>query len=121
MRRMAPRLSDEELQELWARRQAGAWASELGPAFGRDQSTVRYLLTVRGGIAPPRRRRAPQTLSRAEREEISRGIAAGDSLRGIGHRLGRAASTISREIRRHGGRRRYRAAEADGRAWRRAR
>jgi IS30 family transposase len=56
----------------------------------------------------------------AEREEISRGIAAGESARAIAARLGRSPATVAREINRHGGRRRYRAAEADGRAWRNA-
>jgi IS30 family transposase len=60
-------------------------------------------------------------LTLSEREEISRGIAAGESARGIAVRMGRSPATVAREIARHGGRRRYRAADADGRAWRNAR
>jgi IS30 family transposase len=74
-----------------------------------------------GGIAPALRRRSPRVLSFAEREEVSRGIAAGDSIRAIARGLSRAPSTVSQEISRHGGRERYRAADADLAAWRSAR
>ena len=74
-----------------------------------------------GGFAPPLRRRAPQAVSLAEREEISRGLSAGHSLRQIAKALQRAPSTLSREVARNGGRRRYRATEADKAAWARAR
>ena len=70
-----------------------------------------------GGVVPPERRRSRLALTVCEREEISRGVAAGESLRRVAARLGRAPSTVSREIARHGGRRRYRAGEADRRAW----
>jgi IS30 family transposase len=82
---------------------------------------VAYILRREGGFAPPLRRRAPQAVSLAEREEISRGLSAGHSLRQIAKRLKRAPSTISREIARNGGRQRYRATEADKAAWVRAR
>jgi IS30 family transposase len=70
-----------------------------------------------GGIAPPIRRRSPSALTLAEREDISRGIACGSSIRGIAQGLHRCASTISREVARHGGRAQYRANEADQQAW----
>jgi IS30 family transposase len=74
-----------------------------------------------GGIAPPPRRRSERVLSLGEREEISRAVAAGVSTREISRRLRRAPSTISRELHRHGGRQRYRAAIADAQAWQTAR
>ena len=79
---------------------------------------VIYLLLKRhGGIAPPIRRRSPSSLTLAEREDISRGIAGGSSIRGIAQGLPRYASTIGREVARHGGRAQYRANEADQQAW----
>jgi IS30 family transposase len=74
-------------------------------------------LTQRGGIVPAARRRSLRTLTLAEREDISRGIASGSSIREIAKGLQRAASTVSREVARHGGRPRYRANEADHQAW----
>jgi IS30 family transposase len=82
---------------------------------------VKYLVVKHGGIAPATRRRAARSLSAADREEISRGLAREQSLREMAAALGRAPSTISREIRRHGGATKYRAATADAEAWRRAR
>src|SRR5579862_4160652 len=76
-----------------------------------------FLLARHGGIAPAARRRSPRVLTLAEREDISRGIAGGASLRQIAKRLSRAASTISREVARHGGRAPYRANRADQQAW----
>ena len=78
-----------------------------------------YLIRC-GGMGPEPRRRAPGRLSLAEREEVSRGLAAGQSIRAIALALGRAPSTISREVNANGGRRRYRAARADRAAWSRA-
>jgi IS30 family transposase len=79
------------------------------------------VLRATGGIAPPPRRRSIRSLSLSEREEISRGLAIGESMRFIALRLGRSASTICREINRHGGRGNYRATKADESAWERAR
>src|SRR4029079_17909663 len=79
--------------------------------------SIRSLLIQRGGIAPPVHTRARSALTLAEREDISRGIASGATFRSIAARLGRAPSTVSREVARHGGRNRYRAARADDRAW----
>lgn len=94
---------------------------EIGKELGRSAPAVAYVIMRHGGIPPVARRRAPRVLSLSEREEISRGLISGESLRGIAKRLGRAASSISREIGRHGGAATYRAAVADSDAWDRAR
>ena len=85
----------------------------------RNKSGVYRVLALNGGIAPAPRRRALVTLRLEEREEISRGIAAGRAIRRIAQGLGRSPSTVSREIKRNGGCRTYRASEADTRAWER--
>jgi IS30 family transposase len=95
--------------------------SDIARALDRAPGTIHCTLRERGGVAPPEHRRAPRALRIDEREEISRGLAAGESVRTIARRLDRAPSTISREISRNGGRHRYRAAAADGRAWKAAR
>ncbi len=82
---------------------------------------MQYIVAGAGGIPPVPRQRARQALTLSEREVISRGVARGLSLRQISRDLGRAPSTVSREVRRHGGPRRYRAADADRRAWARGR
>ena len=112
--------SARERWELWERWKRGESVSEIGRALDRAPGTIRTI-RLHGGVAPHERRRSRLALTVQEREEISRGVAAGDSARGIAARLGRSPSTITRELNRHGGRRRYRAAEADGRAWARAR
>ena len=116
-----PGLSYEQRRELWRRWKAGESLSEIGRALGRQASNVYAVLAPSGVYRPARRRRSQRVLSLAEREEISRGLAAGRSLREVARGLGRAPSTVSREVARHGGRRRYRALQADDRAWRRAR
>ena len=88
--------------------------------WGRSAASIRAFVESWGGVRPDPRRRSPHHLSLLEREEISRGVAAGDSLRSIGVGLGRAVSTISRELARNGGRLSYRAHHADKAAWRRA-
>ncbi len=115
------RLSVGEEAELWKRWKRGESCLGIGRALHRDHGAIYYVVTARGGIPPPPRRRSRRALRAPEREEISRGLAHGESLRQIGQRLGRAASTVSREVRRHGGRRDYRAADAETRAWARAR
>ena len=94
---------------------------EIARELERSTPAVKYLILRRGGLVPSARRRSPRTLSTAEREEISRGLAGGQSLRQIAAALNRAPSTVSREIRRHGGSTKYRASTADGEAWLRAR
>lgn len=109
-----------ESAEVWDRWQRGEGLKLIGRVFDRTSSAIFAHLKPHGGIRPVPRRRARRMLSIYEREEISRGIAAGGSLRSIAARLHRAPSTISRELRRNGGLVRYRAAAADQRAWHRA-
>jgi IS30 family transposase len=113
--------SAEERRELWGRWKRGESASEIGRALGRERSTVSRTIRRHGGVAPPERRRGRLALKLWEREEISRGVAAGESARGIAVRIDRSPSTVTRELNRHGGRSRYRAAAADRGAWERAR
>ena len=94
--------------------------SSIGRRFDRESSSVFSVLSPSGGIRPPERRRAARALSLAEREEVSRGLVAGRLLRSIAVQLGRAPSTISREVGRNGGRDRYRATRSDQAAWERA-
>ena len=108
-------------EELWERWKRGETVSDIARVLDRAPGTIHCTLRERGGIAPPERRRGRLALTLTEREEISRGIAAGESARKIAARLSRAPSTVTREVGRHGGRRRYRAAEADKRAWDNAR
>jgi IS30 family transposase len=117
MQRKRGRLSAGQKADLWSRWKAGQSLNEIGRALGKDHVVVQFLLARHGGIAPPTRRRSPRTLTLAERENISRGIAGGSSLRQIARGLQRAVSTVSREVARHGGRPQYRACEADQQAW----
>src|ERR1035437_1282327 len=103
------RLSTELRIDMWRRWKAGESLHEIGRAFGKNHGSIRFLLSQRGGIAPAARRRSPRTLTVAEREDISRGIASGSSIREIARGLQRAVSTVSREVARHGGRPLYRA------------
>jgi len=105
---------------MWDRWQKGESLNSIGRHFGRSHSSIQNILSQTGGIRPPRRRRSRLTLTLAEREEISRGVVAGRSFRSIATTLGKAPSTVSREISRNGGRRRYRANKADKAAWDRA-
>ena len=116
-----PGLTAEQKREMWSRWKAGQSLSEIGRALGKERGSIHRMVASNGGYAPTTRRRSSRVLSMAEREEISRGLAEGVSLRMIARRSARAASTISREIARHGGRLRYRAIQADERAWQRAR
>jgi IS30 family transposase len=110
-------LSAEQKAELWKRWKSGQSLNEIGRALGKDHVVVHFVLARHGGIAPPARRRSRRVLTLAEREDISRGIASGCSLRVVAQGLHRAPSTVSREVARHGGRPQYRASEADNRAW----
>ena len=113
-------LSVAEKADLWARWKAGESMSDIGRALGKPPGSIFTFLAVQGGIVRPPRRRAARALTSVEREQISRGLVAGRGIRDIARELQRPASTISREIARHGGRICYRAVDADGRAWRRA-
>ena len=110
-------LSAVQKTEIWRRWKAGESLHEIGRALGKDHGSIHFLLSRHGGIVPAVRRRSERTLTLAEREEISRGIASGSSIREIARNLQRAASTVSREVARHGGRPRYRASKADHQAW----
>ena len=110
-------LSAGQQSDVWCRWKAGESLHTIGRAFGRPHTSIHCLLAHHGGIVPAVRRRSLLVLTAAEREDISRGLASGSSLRDIAKRLERAASTVSREVARHGGRSEYRAQEADQRAW----
>ena len=105
---------------MWDRWQKGESMHAIARLFDRGHSSVQGILSQTGGVRPAPRRRSRLTLTLAEREEISRGVVAGQSFRSVAASLGRAPSTISREIRRNGGRRHYRANKADQAAWDRA-
>jgi IS30 family transposase len=109
-----------ELAEVFDRWQRGEPSDGIARALNRG-SNVYSLLSRYGGIRPRTRCRSARSLTLAEREEISRGIASGRSLRSIASELNRSPSTLSREVRRNGGRNRYRASEADKQAWKRTR
>jgi len=114
-------LSGSQKKELWERWKRGRPASDIARAFAKQRGSIHSVLSVSGGIEPSPRRRSRLTLRLSEREEISRGLAGGHSMRAIASSIQRAPSTVSREVGRHRGRERYRAAEADRRAWDRAR
>lgn len=117
-----PRIYYTEAQKalMWDRWKAGDTLHEIGKLFDRPHTSIHTILSATGGIRPPARRRSHLTLSLAEREEISRSLAAGESIRCVAKRLERAASTISRELLRNGGKTCYRATKADEAAWERA-
>ena len=114
-------MSTGQRNELWRRWRDGESLSDIARALQRGSARIYTIVAAEGGIAPPPRHRSRLALTTTEREELSRGLASGASIRAIAQRLRRAPSTISREIRRHGGRTAYRAARADRRAWARSR
>ena len=116
-RRKRSRLSAAQKTEIWKRWKAGQSLHEIGRAFDKPHTTIHQFLLPSGGIRPAARRRSRLVLTLAEREDISRGIASGSSIREIARRMERAASTVSREVRHHGGRPAYRAHDADCQAW----
>ncbi len=105
---------------MWDRWQKGESLNSIARLFDRHHSAIQGILARTGGIRPPQRRRSQRALTLPEREEISRGLVAGQSLRSIATTLGRAPSTVSREVKRNGGQRRYRANQAEQAAWDRA-
>ena len=114
-------LSAAGKKELWERWRAGESISDIARALQKAPGSIHGMIEATGGFSPPERRRRGCTLTPSEREEISRGLAAGESLRAIAARLGRPASTVCREVNRNGGRRNYRAQKAEERASKRAR
>ena len=106
---------------MWERWRAGDSLQSIAQLFDRNHSSIQRILAETGGVRPVQRHRSRLALSNAEREEISRSLVAGRSIRYIAGALGRAPSTISREIRRNGDSQSYRANTADQAAWDRAR
>ncbi|MGT2460189.1 IS30 family transposase (plasmid) [Cupriavidus basilensis] len=106
---------------MWERWRKGDTLHRIAQLFDRYHSSIQGILAKTGGIQPAQRHRSGLALTLAEREEISRAVVAGQSIRSVAARLGRAPSTISREVRRNGGRQCYRASQADQLAWERAR
>jgi IS30 family transposase len=111
------RYSVTEMNAIWQRWKEGQSLAEIGEELGKRASSIYLAVKRRGGIAPAVRRRALRHLQPAEREDISRGIAAGLSIRQIAATIDRAPSTVSREVARNRGVECYRAATADTRAW----
>src|ERR1700730_18822700 len=118
-----PRIYYSESQKalMWERWRKGESLHQIAQLFDRNHSSIQPILAETGGIRPTQRRRTSLALTLAEREEISRAVVAGHSIRSIAMRLGRAPSTISREIKRNGEREGYRASQADQLAWDRSR
>jgi IS30 family transposase len=114
-------MAEELKAQIWERWKQGESLSEIGRALGKRPSTILGVLRRQGGLAPQPRVRSIQSLRLQEREEISRGIAGGATVREIARVLRRAPSSISRELRRNGGREGYRACRAEQAAWHRAR
>lgn len=114
-------LSEAGKKELWERWKAGQSISDIARALQKPAGSIHGMIEATGGIAPPQRRRRRCTLTPAEREEISRGLASKESFQAIAAVLGRPASTVCREVNRNGGRRKYRAQQAEERASKRAR
>lgn len=118
-RRTRTYYTDAQKALMWERWKEGWTLHQIAQLFNRAHTSVQGILSRTGGIRPPTRRRGARSLTLAEREEISRGVAEGQSIRSVALRLGRAPSTVSREIKRNGGSSDYRATEADD-AWDRA-
>jgi IS30 family transposase len=109
-------LSVVQRTDVWRRWKAGESLHTIGRALDRPHTSIHCFLAHHGGIVPAIRRRSVLALTVVEREDISRGLASGSSLRDIAKRLERAPSTVSREVARHGGRPEYRAHDAEQRA-----
>ena len=112
--------NDAQKAMMWERWKQGWTLHQIAHLFDRAHGSIRGIFDQTGGFRPPQRSRSPIALTLAEREEISRSVAEGQSIRSMAARLGRAPSTLSREIRRNGGQANYRATEADNAAWDRA-
>jgi IS30 family transposase len=112
--------TDSQKALMWERWKDGWTLHEIGHLFDRRHTSIQGILSRTGGIRPPDRRRSLTALSLDEREDISRALVTGESIRSIAARLGRAPSTVSRELKRNGGQEGYRATQADSAAWDRA-
>jgi IS30 family transposase len=120
-RRARINYTEEQKALMWERWQKGDSLQKIAQLFDRSHPSIEGILARTGGIRPAPRCRSKVALTLAEREEISRAMVAGHSIRSVAARLGRAPSSISREINRNGGRGWYRAIGADQAAWDRAR
>jgi IS30 family transposase len=112
--------SEPQKAQMWKRWKEGWTLHQIGQLFDRPHTSIQTILSRTGGIQPPERSRSRLALTLAEREEISRALVVGHSIRAIAARIGRAPSTVSREVKRNGGRVGYRATLADEAAWDRA-
>jgi len=112
--------TDTDKALMWDRWQKGDSLHAIARLFDRSHSSIAGIFSRTGSIRPPHKKCSRLALTLSEREEISSGVVAGQSIRSIAVSLARAASTVSREIRRNGGRRRYPASQADQAAWDRA-
>lgn len=121
MARRYTRLSAADIETLWSRWQQGETAVQISAALGCNKDTISWHVDRAGGLRPRTRQRAARHLTLAEREELSRGLAAGERPAALARRLERPRSTISRELARNGGAADYRAGVAEAAAWDRAR
>ena len=112
--------TDKQKALMWDRWQKGDSMHEIARLFDRSHSSIQRILTDNGGVRPRQRKRSSLALTLAEREVISRGLAARLSMREIASQLGRSPSTVSREVRCNGGYASYRASSAENAAWQRA-
>ena len=113
-------MSARQKRELWSRWRSGQSLSDIGRALGKHAASIFGVIAATGGITPASRKRPESALTLREREEISLGLAKGRTLRAIAARMRRTPSTVSREVSRNGGPKKYRAARADERAWAKA-
>ena len=111
------RFTNDDIASIWVHWKQGNSLASIARRIGTDPPSLYLVLAKYGGVALPQYTRSPRVLSLSEREEISRGLAAGKSLRSIANLLGRSPSTISREVQRNGGALAYRATDADLSAW----
>ena len=117
---MARPMTQQEIDEIWDLVMSGKTFGRVGRQLGRHFGVVAGLVARTGGVRPPKRSRAAVRMSLQDREDIAAGVAAGESARAIARRLGRSPSTISRELARNGGRRKYRPSTAENATWARA-
>ena len=116
-KRIRKTFTEEERHRCWQLWRQGLGYSDIAREIASKPGTVFGLIRLNGGFSPPQRERSSRHLSLSEREEISRGIAQGCSIRNIAYKLNRSPSTVSRELTRHGGASHYRATQADALAW----
>lgn len=119
-KRIKKTFTEEMRHRCWQLWRQGLGYSDIALAIASKPGTVFGLIRLNGGLSPPQRKRSSRHLSLSEREEISKGIAQGCSIRNIAYKLNRSLSTVSRELTRHGGASDYRATQSDAWAWKNA-